>query len=740
MQLRAKLGKTFWPYGQLMNGICVVLVLMWFSPGRASAQQGWPRTIASDGETIQVYQPEVDKWGGGKLQAREAVVITTKGSALAIYGVVWFSARTSVNQDNREVTLYDITVTDASFPSASADETSYVESAKQALANWNFTIALDRLLADMAITQTEEKAPQDNFSTTPPKIYVRRNPALLILIDGDPVMKKINDTGLMRVINSPAVIVFDPATENYYLQGDTYWMTATNLNGPWSKSNNPPETLVKAVEEQEEPVPTGAAPTTTPATPTTEAPPEIIVSTEPAELIQLKGEEQFSPIAGTKLLYVTNTDGDLFMSVPDQRFYVLLSGRWFSAPKLDGPWQFVEGSKLPADFARIPPNHPKGEVLASVPGTPQARDAVVSAEVPQTATVDRKEATFTATYDGNPQFKAIEGTDMAYATNSPNYIIRVKEKYYAVSEGVWFVADDPSGPWEVCDDVPPEIYSIPPNVPVYPVKYVYVYDATPDYVYVGYLPGYFGAYIWDGVVVYGTGFWYPCWAFDYWYGWPWTWGFGWHYGYWGWGFHWRPWLPAPWYWRGWRRPGWGYGWWNQRVLYNRSIERRATQVNLINHTVYDRWKANAVVSRHPVPLRGPSPGVRPQVVPGRPAVGRPNIFAGRDGNVYQYRNGDWYRRNGQNWEKVPPARVQTPQGRPVAPGRPQIPPTVRPPQPTAPRPAAPRSAPGRPHASVQQLNQQRQARIQGQSRVTEFRSMQPAGARPAARPAGRPHR
>jgi hypothetical protein len=154
------------------------------------------------------------------------VVITRKSSGTAIYGVVWVTARTTLDQGKREVTLYDIAVTDASFPSASADENRYIDSAKQALANWSFAIELDRLLADMAITQTEEEAQQDSFNTAPPKIYVRKNPALLILIDGEPVMKKVGDTGFMRVINSPAVIVFDSATSDYYLQGDAYWMSS----------------------------------------------------------------------------------------------------------------------------------------------------------------------------------------------------------------------------------------------------------------------------------------------------------------------------------------------------------------------------------------------------------------------------------------------------------------------------------------------------------------------------------
>ena len=102
---------------------------------------------------------------------------------------------------------------------------------------------------------------------------------------------------------------------------------------------------------------------------------------------------------------------------------MLLSGRWFCAPSLQCPWAYVASGQLPGDFARIPESHPKGRaapcadtvapaVLASVPGTPQARQAVIANDIPQTATISRGEATLTVQYDGSPEFKPIEGTPL----------------------------------------------------------------------------------------------------------------------------------------------------------------------------------------------------------------------------------------------------------------------------------------------------------------------------------------
>jgi hypothetical protein len=52
-------------------------------------------------------------------------------------------------------------------------------------------------------------------------------------------------------------------------------------------------------------------------------------------------------------------------------------------------------------------------------------------------------------------------------------------------------------------------YTIPPGNPLYPCTYVRVYAATPDTVTYGYTAGYTMGYVSGGVVVYGTGWYYP---------------------------------------------------------------------------------------------------------------------------------------------------------------------------------------------------------------------------------------
>jgi hypothetical protein len=113
-------------------------------------------------------------------------------------------------------------------------------------------------------------------------------------------------------------------------------------------------------------------------------------------------------------------------------------------------------------------------------------------------------------YDGEPQFRPIEGTTVEYAINTATQVLRIDGKYYAVDQGVWFASGLATGPWVVADKIPQDqIKSIPPSAPVYNVTQVEIFASTPEVVYVGYYPGYMGSYPVYGVPVYGTGWYYP---------------------------------------------------------------------------------------------------------------------------------------------------------------------------------------------------------------------------------------
>ncbi|HEY1435293.1 MAG TPA: autotransporter [Thermoanaerobaculia bacterium] len=552
------------------------------SASDASAPQDkWPRKMTVGGNTISLYTPQLDAWDGRTIEYHAAVSIESSGSKEPTFGVLFGKAKTDVDKTTRTVQLTDREITKVNFPSAPAANDTYRSLLEKAmLSRKPMPIALDRLEANLAILEQQKKGESQPLKNEPPKVIFSSVPAIVVLVDGDPVWRPVEKTGVERVINTSPIVLKDE-TGTLYLHLFDGWLQAPALTGPWVVSANPPASLsapYKAILDAKSGDPlSGGVPDDPDArdvkqpTLKTGPVPVVYVATAPTELIVTDGQPDYVPIDGTQLLYVKNTTGRVFKNIADQNTYVLLSGRWFSAPGPEGPWTFVPFESLPKDFASIPDESPMENVKASVPGTQQAQEAVVSNSVPQTAAVEvSKTKPQPVKVDGAPQMKPIEGTSMQYVVNASSPIIMVTPSaFYLCQNGVWFIGASASGPWSVATSVPAVIYSIPPSSPVYNVTYVRVYEATPTVVYVGYTPGYQGAVIYNGVVVYGTGYYYTPWIGTVWYGPPVTYGFGiaigyspwtgWAYGFgygcgWGWG---HVTVGVGWGWGGW---GWGCAW------------------------------------------------------------------------------------------------------------------------------------------------------------------------------------
>jgi hypothetical protein len=521
--------------------------------------QGWPREIAVPEAEIVVYQPQPDSMAGDRVRARAAVAVTPTGSEEAAFGTVWFGARLVTDRDSRTAEVLETKVLRVGFPNASEESKAKLSQIlEEEIPKWNVGISLDRLLTSLENAETRKLA-AENLNNAPPKVIISYEPAILVTIEGEPRMQEIEGSdGLMRIINSPFNIVFDRDARRYYLYaGEKQWYGAPDWKGPWELTSSVPsqvaslapleeEAEAKAIQDSVDAQVAAAAAAAGEEVEEEEVgpPPSLVVATEPTELIYIKGEPEYTPISEADLLYVDNSESEIVMDLGSARIYVLLSGRWYSAESLDGPWIFVPGDQLPEGFAKIPFENDKGYLLASVPGTEQANEAVLDNQIPQTSVISRSEAKLEVEYDGDPKFEPIEDTDgLELAMNTPNQVIKVEDKYYALDEAVWFVADSPTGPWVVADEIPAEIYNIPPSSSAYNTTYVYVYDSNPEVVYVGYYPGYTHSYVYGGTVVYGTGWYYPAWYGRYYYPRVATWGFG---------VRWNPWT-------GWSF-GFSYGW------------------------------------------------------------------------------------------------------------------------------------------------------------------------------------
>jgi hypothetical protein len=612
----------------------------------SAADDTWPKQFVSGGNTFSIYQPQIERWYGNELQARAAVGLETAASPQPRFGVIWFSALTDVDKESRMVTLQDMSLFKIDIPGTPDEGIDYASALNEALPSQPIQIALDRLQANLEVTKLIGRRQQVPVKNIPPRIFYSPRLAVLVLTDGKLVLRQVPGTPLMRAINTRALLLLDTASGTYYLWLLNRWVQAPAFEGPWTAATSAPAALETAKQQaiaDKQVSLDDFTPSVKQALEQGQLP-VIYTSTEPAELIQTEGPAQFQPIATTQIYDVSNTASSLFFYRTTQHYYVLISGRWFRARALGGPWAFVEPSTLPGDFAQIPLNHPKGAVLASVPGTAEAKQAVIANGIPQTATMART-ARLTVTYDGPPQFIPIKGTGLSYARNAPLPVIQVDPTYYmALQDGVWFVSSSPVRTWLVATSVPPVVYTIPPTSPLYYVTHVYVYGSTPQVVYTGYTPGYYGMVVTSNLVVYGTGYVYPAWAGTVWYPLPATYGvyaagygagvftgfaFGMAFG--------AIAASAPWGWHGgccWG--GWHGGYANVNIYarYGNKYYRAVT--GTIANTQFARTQNTALARQGN------------------------NLYATRDGNVYRNTGGGWehYNSTTNGWNSMNPAPAQ----------------------------------------------------------------------------------
>jgi hypothetical protein len=473
---------------------------------------GWPRYYDAAGGSILLYQPQISSWDNQKhIVAFSAVSFRQSStgqnaSEKPAVGTVKLEADTNVSVSDRLVRFTGTRVTEANFQTLSKDQVRVVtEAIDTAIPDDEKVIALDRVLANLDKSQIVPKN-IEGIKADPPTIFFSKTPAVIMNIDGEPIWSPIKDNDLKYAVNTNwDLFQYGPASTLYLRNNDT-WLKATDVKGPWSPAGKLPNSFTKLpAEENWKDVKANLPGKTVAAS----AVPKVFTSFQPAEMILLTGEPTYQPVKGTGLFWVSNTESDVFRMGKTGEVYYLVAGRWFSAPDFTGPWKFATTS-LPADFKKISLEHERSRVLASVPGTDQAAEAVLVAEIPQTARVNKKELKAPeVAFQGDPQFQPIEQTTVQRAVNTDKDVFKVGDLYYMCYNGVWFVGKTPTGVWEVASSVPQEIYKIPVSSPANHVTYVTVEDNDDEWVTFAAAAGYTGMMIAWGCTVWGTGWYYP---------------------------------------------------------------------------------------------------------------------------------------------------------------------------------------------------------------------------------------
>lgn len=670
--------------------VCIFVLVLTLGTAATAQTPGWPRTITKPDGTLVLYQPQVDDWKSFQLvDARMAFALTPTGGK-EHPGVVTVQLKSAVDMDTHTVFLSDPQITSIYFPSLDQPTTAQMDQLVRAFLNpaANMTISLDRLVASVKKTTPAKVAAVKN---DPPTIFVSLRPAILLMVNGTAVMAPIGNTSIKAIVNANWPLFIDESTFTYYLFNGKGWLKGNNLE-TWAPADSLPAQMSQVTAN---PNWTNLKPFIPPPPGSSTTVPVVYYSSTPAEIVVFNGAPQWVPIPGTQLSYPSNTDSTVFKDNATGTYYFLTSGRWFSSSRALGPWTFATNN-LPADFAHIPPDSPVGRVLAFVPGTPEAEDAVLLAQVPTTVTVNAAQAAseVKVSYVGQPQFQPIQGTSLYYATNTPNRVIQAGPQYYLCYQGVWFVAASASGPWQVAQTVPPVIYTIPPSSPVYNVTYVTQMPASSGYVTSSYTAGYMGTFVagvaLGAICADGTGYYYPPYAYGGFY-YPYAATYGYHtaynpytgaYGYGGaaygpygsahWGAGYNPTTGT--YARGATESN-AYGTRSQGEAYNpytgaSAATRQGSNAygswgqsvyNKNGESAYTQHASNAYGSEGTVQTTAGGKGAATSTAYGNTAAGKTSngdMYAGHDGNAYKNTGSGWQKYDNGSWNTVDKSTAQ----------------------------------------------------------------------------------
>ena len=342
-----------------------------------------------------LHAPQIVAWPEfGKIEGAMAIEFFPNGGDKRLLATMSFSGKTRADLTERLVHVTEPVVESVKF--ASGNTAAYEAAIRDGARKEAFDVPLDLFLLslDDAIL---DRPPPAGFSKDPPGIIASTTPAIVLFINGTPVLADLPETGLKRVVNSNWPLVTNAKSSVYYLLDREVWLTSKKLSGPWKATRDLPSGLSKLAKEGEHALIAAAVPA-----PATQQPPSTVHLRElPTELIVIQGAPVLADIPGTGgLSYVTNTDSALLKL--GETWYYLVAGRWFSTPNpFMGPWTFVES--LPAAFSAIPEDHTLAYVRVAVRGTLEAKVAALESLLPKQKSVAMTaQPAITVSYAGEP--------------------------------------------------------------------------------------------------------------------------------------------------------------------------------------------------------------------------------------------------------------------------------------------------------------------------------------------------
>lgn len=190
----------------LLHRISCLLLLLSFvfaSALHSEELHTWPRELAVSSGTITVYQPQVESLEENILKGRAAMAYHRTGSDTPVFGVVWFTARVHIDRSQNRVHYETLTITNTRLPEGNRKiGEEFKDGVEMAMNSANLTSSLDAITTSLAAVGQEQKQAAD-LKNSPPRIIYMEKPALLLAIDGNVSLQRVENSTYQYVANTP---------------------------------------------------------------------------------------------------------------------------------------------------------------------------------------------------------------------------------------------------------------------------------------------------------------------------------------------------------------------------------------------------------------------------------------------------------------------------------------------------------------------------------------------------------
>ncbi len=193
-------------------------------------------------------------------------------------------------------------------------------------------------------------------------------------------------------------------------------------------------------------------------------PPKIVVATRPAVLVYLDGPPAWRPVAGTSLDRALNTRM-LLLKDPSGRHFLHLFDGYVQADSLKGPWTVA--SQPPAGAELAEQSVTEGGQADLMRGQPdpatQKMPSLSASPLPDVYVATQP--TELITFNGQPDYASIPGTELLYAKNTSGNVFKClsDQQDYLLIAGRWYRAASLQGPWQFVpgNELPGDFANIP---------------------------------------------------------------------------------------------------------------------------------------------------------------------------------------------------------------------------------------------------------------------------------------